>query len=277
MLITLRTNNGSGKPVPNAVISFSRGGTVFNQVSFPNNTGVLYFDSVEDATLFSSGVTYRITASGYNPAGGTASSLVSGSDFTFTMKPNGLETALVVGVGVGTLLLYAATQIPKKTKRKKVGAIDVKKDVLPWLPVVAIGVAGYLGYTWYKKLFGSPEDESRAAALDADIANAAVQEPPRMSDSEIAATADQIEEDLTYFHVAGSTAVYLDAAHQLTKPGTTADLLRLIKQYGSRYITYFGIPAGKFTLEETVTRKLDPEYIDEINNYYAAQGINFKF
>lgn len=274
MVYTISTNDGTGKPVKGATITFARNGAIFNAVDFPDNTGVLYFDSVSDADLFQSDVSIRVTASGYNTAGTTGNAIHG--DWVFTLRNNGFEKAGLIGAGVAALLVAGASVNNKANRKvKKVSGIDVKKDVLPWLPLVAVGVGGYLLYEMF--LAKSPEDKARDNALSDDIDYYAAIEPPRMSDSEIATTANALVEDLTYSHPFGDSDMQLDAAHQLTKPGTTADLLRLIKQYGKHAITYFGIPAGTFTLEETVTRKLDASTIAEINAYYKAQGIAFQF
>lgn len=270
MTYAISTSDGNGQPVKNATISFTKDGAVFNEVVFPDNTGVLYFDSASDSDLFTDDVSVRVTAPGYNPAGTTGNAIHG--DWVFTLRSNGYEKAAIVGgIIVGAVLLSGGLAAGKKG-RHKVAGIDIKKDVLPWVPAVAVLGGGYL---LYKMFFAqSPEDEKRDQALSDDIANAAAVEPPRMIDSEIAATANALKEDLTY---AGVSNNYVDAAHQLTKPGTQADLLRLIKQYGKQIITFFGIPTGSYTLEETVSRQMPREYIDEINQYYAAQGINFKF
>lgn len=268
MLITINTNNGSGKPVPGAVITFARNGAVFNSVPFPDNTGILYFDSTADAALFTSDVTVRVTAPGYTPAGTTGSNIAAYSEFEFTLKPNGLQTALLVGGGAGLLLAVGAMMQPGKKKRR-VSGIDVKNDVLPYVVPAVVVFGGYLVYT---KLFGqSPQEKQRDDALNNDIANAG---PALLSDSEIAATANALKEDLTYSGVSNN---YVDAAHQLTKAGNTADILKIVQAYGKHIITFFGIPTGTYTLEETVTRQMPADYIAEINAYYDAQGINFKF
>jgi len=271
MRYAISTDNGKGQPVKAASIAFSRNGSVFNVVGFPDETGVLYFDSVADADLFQPDVSVRVSAPGYTTAG-TYGSNITG-DWVFTLRNNGYEQAGLIGAGIAGSLLLLYDMKNKRTR--KIAGIDVKRDVLPWLPVAAIGLGAYILYT--KFVAPSAEDKARDAALSNDIANAAAIDPPRMSDSEIAAAASALVEDLTYSHPFGDSSQQLDAAHQLTKPGTTADLLRLIKQYGKHAITYFGIPAGEFTLEETVTRKMDADYIAEINAYYDAEGINFKF
>ncbi len=271
MRYAISTDNGNGQPVKNATISFARGGTVFNAVDFPNETGILYFDSVADSDLFQPGVIIRVEAAGHNTAGTTGNAIHG--DWVFTLRENGLEKAVLVGgaAAVGIMLLAAAGG----KKRRVVGRIDVKKDVLPWVPIAALGIGGYLAYQFF---FGqSKGDKEREDALNNDIANAEAQMPSRMSDAEIATTVNALVEDLTYSHPFGDSSQQLDAAHQLTKAGTTADLLRLIKAYGKHYITYFGVPAGSFTLEETVARKMDADYIAEINNFYKAQGVDFQF
>lgn len=265
MLITLSTDNGKGQPVPGAVISFYRQGAIINQVAFPGNTGVLYFDSVSDANLFGADVDVRVTAPGYNTAGTTGNAV--GTDWIFTMRPNGLNTAVVVGAGLGALLLIGVTAKPKKKKIMGIKAADVA----PWLPIVGLGVVAVVVYN---KFFSDPQSEQRDTALNNDIVAAEAVQPATLSDSEIAVIANQLKEDLTYSAVSND---YTDAARQLTKPTNTADMLKLIQAYGKHYITFFGIPTGSYTLEETVTRALPQTYITEINAYYAAQGINFKF
>lgn len=271
MIYAISTDNGNGQPVPGAVITFARGGQVFNTVEFPNNTGTLYFDSVNDADLFKPDVSIRVEAAGYTTAG-TSGNAIHG-DWVFTLRGNGLQRAVLVGgLLVGGVFVLSSLS---NRRKKRIAGIDVKKDVLPWLPVAVIGVGGYLAYQFF---FGKSQgDKDREDALNKDIANAEANEPSRMSDSEISTTVNALVEDLTYSHPFGDGSQQLDASHQLTKAGTTADLLRLIKAYGKHMITYFGIPAGEFTLEETVTRKLDADVIAELNNYYKAQGVDFQF
>lgn len=269
MRYAISTDNGKGQPVKGAVITFSRNGSAFNVVNFPDNTGVLYFDSINDADLFSSGVAVRVTANGYNPAGTTGNAITG--DWVFTLKPNGLQTAGMVGFGVAAAILLASGTGGSKRVNGGIGRVDVKKDLLPWVGPAAIVVGGYLVY---QKFFSDPQAKKREDALNTDIANAEAVSPSRMSDSEIQTAANALKEDLSYSYVSNN---FTDAANQLTKPGTTADMLRLIKAYGTHYITFFGIPTGKYTLEETVSRALPRVYIDEVNNYYDAQGIDFNF
>jgi hypothetical protein len=180
-------------------------------------------------------------------------------------------------LGLGALAIfvgYGAYKSLDTGKKKNVSGFDFKTDVMPYVIPGALLVGGYLIAT---KLFAglgitqSPEDKARAAALTTDIQNAGT---PTMSDSEIAATANQIKEDLGYSSVSNNTS---DAAHQLTKVNNTADMLRLVQAYGTHVITFFGIPTGTYTLEETVTRQMSTDAIAEINSYYNAQGINFNF
>lgn len=263
MLYTINTNDGTGKPVKNATISFIRSGVVFNKVAFPNNTGTLYFDSVQDADLFSSDVTIRVEAFGYNTAGTTGNGITG--DWEFTLRPNGLDKALYVGLGLGGLLLLATT----KGGKKKVGGIDVKNDIAPLILPVGIIVGGIMVYNHF---FGkSEQDKARDAALQNDIAAGPV---ATMSDTEIAATANQIKEDLGYSAVSNDTT---DAVLQLTKPRNTTDVLKLVKAYGKHIITFFGIPTGTYTLEETVVRQMSDWQVKQVNEYYDAQGINFNF
>lgn len=265
MRYAISTDNGNGQPVKGATIIFSKNGEIFNTVDFPDNTGVLYFDTVADSNLFQSDVSVRVTAPGHVTAG-TFGNNITG-DWVFTLRSNGLEKAALIGFSAGALLLLVAM----RERRKKLGAVNLKADVLPWVLPVGALVGGYLVY---KKFFGDPQAKERENALANDIAAAEAVTPSRMSDSEIQTTANAIKEDLGYSYVSNN---FTDAANQLTKPGTTADMLRLIQAYGTHYITFFGIPTGKYTLEETVTRSLPKTYIDEVNAYYNAQGIDFNF
>jgi hypothetical protein len=263
-----------GEPVKNAVFTFTQvqadGSTGIVAVADGGQSGVVSFDTQTDPNLFSSDNHITVEAPGFLKSGVDAD--VIGDAWQFTMAKS---ASMVPALTLGALVAVGAVAIYRKGNKSKVGAFNAKDDLLPWVVPAAVVVGGY---ALYKKFFGkSEEDKARDQALSDDIANAQQEEPARMLDSEIAATANALVEDLTYSHPFGDSDQQLDAAHQLTKPGTLVDLLRLIKQYGKHYITYFGIPAGSFTLEETVTRKLDREIIDEINRYYRAQGINFQF
>jgi hypothetical protein len=265
MRYAISTDDGNGQPVRGATITFSKNGQVFNAVAFPDNTGILYFDNINDSNLFQSDVSVRVTAPGHVTAG-TFGSNITG-DWVFTLRSNGLEKAALIGFSVGSLLLL----VSMREKRKRVGKVDLARDVVPFIVPVGAIVGGYMVYQHF---FSDPQAKAREQALETDIATAEAVEPSRMSDSEISTVANALKEDLGYSYVSNN---FTDAANQLTKPGTTADILRLIKAYGTHYITFFGIPTGKYTLEETVTRSLPKTYIDEVNAYYNAQGIDFNF
>lgn len=264
MRYAISTDNGNGQPVKGAIITFSRNGSAFNIVSFPDNTGVLYFDSVNDADLFSSGVNIRVTAPGHNPAG-TTGNAVSG-DWVFTLRPNGLETAAIAGFAIAAAVALASGV---GNKKKKLGRIDVKRDLLPWAVPAAIVIGGYLVY---QKFFGATvEEKARDTALDTAIAQAGA---PTLSDIEIAATANAIYEDIQYSWISNDLN---DAVRQLCKVKNTADILLLIKSYGRRTLKTLGVPRGSFTLEESVASQLGTGDKDFINRYYDAQGIDFNF
>lgn len=263
MVYTLSTNNGNGQPVPNAIITFSKNGAVFNVLPFPNNTGVLYIDSVADANLLATDVMVRVTAPGYNAAGTTGNAITG--DWEFTLRPNGLNTAVIAGAAAGIGLLW----LTARANNKKITGFDVKKDVLPFIVPAAVVIGGIVVYNMF--FAKSPQDKARDAALDADIAAAG---SPTLSQSEIAAIANALKEDLGYSWVSNDIT---DAMRQLGKPKNTADILAIIKAYGTHIITTFGIPRGTFTLEETVSSQMGASDIEFVNRYYAAQGINFNF
>lgn len=275
MIKKLYAVDESGKPVPGAVFTFTftgSDGTVWIAAAFEGGqSGSVSLDTSMHPGLFDSEKHITVTAPGYANAGTDAGIVPDSWQFIMPVNPS-MVPALTLGalLTIGAVVAYNSTG-----KKKKIGKFNVKDDLLPFVVPAAVVIGGFV---IYNKLFGqSPQDKARDAALANDIANAAAIEAPRMLDSEIAATANALVEDLTYSHPFGDSSQQQDAAHQLTKPGTTADLLRLIKQYGKHLITYFGIPAGSFTLEETVTRKMDADIIAEINKYYDAQGMNFNF
>lgn len=266
MLITLHCVDPSGQPVPGAVLTFYKNGVAFDSLQFPSNTGVLYFETDEVAAdLLTAAVMWRVTAPGFTTSGSSGSDVAGYSDYTYTIRKNGLNTAVIVGAGAGAVLLFAFT----KKNKGKISGIDPKRDVLPWLPVAGIVIVGGI---LLKKFFGqSAEDKAREDAINNDIANSG---SGYLTDSEISTIANQLKEDLGYSAVSNDTT---DAARQLTKVFNLNDLLRLIKAYGTHVITFFGIPTGTYTLEETVTRQMSTDEINEVNAYYDAQGINFKF
>jgi len=270
MIKKLYAIDESQQPVKGALFTFTAADGNQLAAADGGTSGSLSLDSELHIDLFQPGVHVTVTAPGYEAAGTDTYIIPDAWQFIMPKVPS-----MLPAVGLGALIAFGALALTKKAGNKKVSGFDFKNDVLPYVVPAAVVIGGYLVYD---KIFGqTPEDKKRDQALTDDIANAAAQQPPRMLDSEIAATANALVEDLTYSHPFGDGDQQLDAAHQLTKPGTTADLLRLIKQYGKHMITYFGIPAGEFTLEETVTRKLDADVIAEVNKYYQAQGISFQF
>lgn len=184
---------------------------------------------------------------------------------------SGMRTLQILGLGALVLLAYDELTHEKK---KGVAGFDFKNDIMPYVVPAGIVIAGGL---ILKKVFDglgitdSAEDKARQDALDTDIATAG---SPTMTASEIAATANALKEDLGYSYVSNN---FTDAVHQLTKAANTADILRIIDAYGKHIITFFGIPTGTYTLEETVVRQLPADYIAQVNSYYNTQGINFNF
>lgn len=264
MVFSISALDANGHPVQNALLTFYRQDKPFNVVAFPGNTGTLYFDSANDASLFAEGVVVAATAPGYNRASTQGSVIVNYNSWVFTMRPDNLNRNILIGAGLGLAVVAAAAG-----RKKTVGKFDFKNDALPYVVPAALIIGGVVVYN---TIFGkSKEDKARDQALQNDIDAAGA---PTLSDSELAAIANAIKEDLGYSWVSNDQT---DAVRQLCRVRNTADVLRLVQAYGTHYITTFGIPRGKFTLEETVASQLSQDNIDFVNRYYDAQGITFKF
>lgn len=245
ILIAAQDGNGSGSLVTDAA-----GKAVLN-------TGVDPFYDLEGVPVY-----FTVSKSGYDTfTVAPINNILRDMNFILDKAKSVLPYVLGGGIAAAALLHFS--------KKKKVSGFNFKNDALPYVVPAAVIIGGLLVYN---KIFGkSAQDAARDNSLATDIAAAGA---PTMSATEIAATANQIKEDLGYSWVSNDTT---DAVRQLCKPKNLADVLLLIQAYGSHIITTFGIPRGTFTLEETVTSQLGQSDIDFVNEYYSAQGINFKF
>lgn len=269
MTKTLYAVDDNGAAIAGALFTFTGPDGKVIAALLSGANGTLVLDTDGDDALLTDGVHVVVSADGYANAGTDTDVIPAGWKFTLVKGPN-YALPVIIGAGIAS----AAFFITSKNK-KKVAGISLKsipEKVRPWvMPAVAVGGVVVV-YLLYNKFFGgSTEDAARDAALTSDIAAAGA---TTMSDSEIATTADAIVEDLGYSWVANN---FTDAVAQLSKPKNTADVLNLVKAFGTHWITVFGIPRGKFTLEQYVSSQLPQSDIDFVNNYYDAQGINFKF
>lgn len=268
MRIAINTNNGNGQPVPGAVITFYKDGNAFNQVAFPSNTGVLYFDTVSDADLFADGVTVRITASGYNTAGLSASELTH--DFEFTLRPNGLQTALLAGAGLAAGLLYFSTR--KKGKKKVSGFKDFAPGAQSAIIFGGIGLLAY--FLIFKKNSSGAALKDAADKELAELAAAGIR--PTMTVTQAQSYAGAI---LSAINDCGTDE---DALYSIfSEMQNKADVLQLVSVYGVRDYKgcfdgdYFG--SHSYNLSEALTAELTDSEKAIINNSLSSKGIDYKF
>jgi hypothetical protein len=149
-------------------------------------------------------------------------------------------------------------------------------------PVVQIGLlvgVGFLGYTLYNKIFGdSQKEKDKQKVIDTIIKNdldtILTNQKPTYSLSNIALIAQTIYEALRYSGASDDDDV---AIRNLAKMGNEADVYSLIKAFGLRQNYWFGLPVGdKQNLAEFVNYNLDYDQITDVNNVWAANGIQFR-
>ncbi len=253
---------GSAVPGASFVFSFIDNGEII-ETHEAGTGGFLSLDTAWHPNLFVEGVHVRAIANGYETAG--VDTFYIPDEWEFIMpKKDSTGKYLLLGGGIAALLVAVS-----QTKKKKVGAVDVKRDVLPWVVPAAVVVGGYLVYNQF---FGErPDEAARDNALDAAIA---AEGTPTLSEIEMASIANSVYEDIQYSWISNDLN---DAVRQLCRVKNTADILGVIKAYGRRTLKTFGIPRGSFTLEESVASQLGTGDKDFVNRYYDAQGINFNF
>lgn len=95
------------------------------------------------------------------------------------------------------------------------------------------------------------------------------------SKAEFDIIADTIYNDLKYSAIADNKS---DAAYQVARVQNDADILYLIKSFGTRQENLFGIPNGsKQSLPEFITSNLSRDTINLINSNYSRKGMKYKF
>jgi hypothetical protein len=108
------------------------------------------------------------------------------------------------------------------------------------------------------------------------INNTLAAQSPTKTVGEWQIIADQIYEDFRYSAISDNTA---DATYQICRAQNDADVATLIKTFGQRQETWFGvIPAGGLKdLQQFVTSNLSGDQIAAINDNYSRKGINYQF
>lgn len=87
--------------------------------------------------------------------------------------------------------------------------------------------------------------------------------------------ADTIYNDLKYSALADNKS---DAGYQVARAKNDADILYLIKSFGTRQENIFGLPSGSAqTLPQFVRSNLNETVISQINDNYTRKGMKFKF
>lgn len=85
-----------------------------------------------------------------------------------------------------------------------------------------------------------------------------------------AAKADALDQMLFGWLILDQPAIM----RELLTMHTTADVLALVKAYGSRFHV---VPFGQYTLGEALRTKLDQQWLDGINTAIARKGIRYNF
>ena len=87
--------------------------------------------------------------------------------------------------------------------------------------------------------------------------------------------ADTIYNDLKFSALSDNKG---DAGYQVARVQNDADIIYLIKTFGSRQENFFGVPNGSAqTLPQFISSNLSQTNIDLINDNYTRKGMKFKF
>jgi hypothetical protein len=122
----------------------------------------------------------------------------------------------------------------------------------------------------------SQQDIQQAQNVQNYIQNAVTTQSPTKSEGEWQIIANQIFEDLKYSAVSDNKG---DAVYQLARAKNNADVALLIKTFGKRQETWFGIipSGGDKDLQQFVTDNLSDTQIATVNDNYRRKNIQYQF
>ena len=263
-VLNIRVQDDGGLSIGGAVLSFVRtDGTPVNFVTDADGRFPMII-SEDYPELANNNAGVRITAAGFSDVVGPS---LAGDIVIIRMKKKLGAPVLFGGAILIVLALAAGSGKPKKVK-----GININ-SVRPWLIPVGIVVAGYVVLS---SLFGkSPQDKAYDDALDKGIDDASAQNPPIKTDAELAVIADTLYNDLHYYFTSDDNPA--DVLAQFERINNLAELLKLIKLFGTRSMYVFGVPKGSFTLQQMVHETMTGDQVNLINSYFANAGIDFQF
>jgi len=119
------------------------------------------------------------------------------------------------------------------------------------------------------------QDISQKENIDSYINNSLKIQTPTKSIGEWQIIADQIYNNLKFSGIADNKS---DAGYQIARVQNDADIATLIKVFGMRQESFFGINIGGLqNLPQFIIGNLDKSEITKINDNYARKNIKFRF
>jgi hypothetical protein len=119
------------------------------------------------------------------------------------------------------------------------------------------------------------QDISQKENIDSYINNSLKIQTPTKSIGEWQLIADQIYNNLKFSGIADNKS---DAGYQIARVQNDADIATLIKVFGMRQESFFGINIGGLqNLPQFIIGNLDKSEIAKINDNYARKNIKFRF
>jgi hypothetical protein len=119
------------------------------------------------------------------------------------------------------------------------------------------------------------QDISQKENIDSYINNSLKIQTPTKSIGEWQIIADQIYNNLKFSGIADNKS---DAGYQIARVQNDADIATLIKVFGMRQESFFGINIGGLqNLPQFIIGNLDKSEISKINDNYARKNIKFRF
>jgi hypothetical protein len=140
--------------------------------------------------------------------------------------------------------------------------------------IVIRPIFGLLGITkTAEEIAKQKQDAANIIDIEKTLANKGIKITKSKAEWDI--IADTIYNDLKYSRLGDNKG---DAAYQVARVKNDADILYLIKSFGSRQENFFGLPNGSAqTLPEFIRGNLNDSLISQINDNYTRKGMNFKF
>jgi len=173
-------------------------------------------------------------------------------------------------------------------KRKKIG----DNDYTPLILLAVIAAGGYYLYKMISNNDNSKNNANLAAGVAATTASSisaaeAAGISQQLSDSQLQTIADTVFRDGMKQKGNAATADQDDIVYQLSLPGNLVDLLKVVQDFGVKYVdnsgilptlcSEFGVNCPSIDMGAFLHAVLDSDHLDQVNQNLSGNGISYAF